>query len=241
MGVNIRWLGHASFQVVTDSGRHIYLDPWIKDNPVCPIKLKDIDKADIVCATHGHPDHFGDSIEIVKKLGGVLICSPELGVIAEKKGIPYDGNNSYPLNIGGSVKIKGIEVIMTNAVHTADTWEAGELVTGSGASGYVIVSDDGVSIYFAGDTALFGDMKLIGQIYAPHIAILPVGGKYNMGVREAAFAASFISPHIVIPMHYGTYPTQKADINELVNYAGILAPRTKIVSLNVGEEYKYSI
>ena len=238
MGITVRWLGHASFLITTDSGRRIFLDPWVKENPVCPIRFEDIDKADIVCVTHGHPDHLGDAIEIVKKVGGVLICSPELGLIAEKKGIPYDGQNSYPMNIGGSVRIKDVEVIMTNAVHTTDTWEKGELVTGSGACGYVIIGE-GVRTYFAGDTGLFGDMKLIGEMYAPHVAILPVGGKYNMGVREAAFAASFLRPDTVIPMHHGTYPDQKADIDELIEYIKVLAPRTRVAALKVGEEYKH--
>jgi L-ascorbate metabolism protein UlaG (beta-lactamase superfamily) len=104
-----------------------------------------------------------------------------------------------------------------------------------------VVTDDGVRIYYAGDTGLFGDMKLIGQIYAPHIAILPVGGKYNMGIREAAFATSFLRPDIMIPMHYGTYPNQKADIAQLVEYIKMLAPRTKVVALKVGEEYEYRV
>jgi len=239
MGVRIKWLGHASFQVVTDSGRHIYLDPWIRENPVCPIKMDDITRADIVCATHGHPDHLGESIEIIKKTKGILICSPEIGVFAQNKGIPYDGENSYPMNIGGSVKIDGIEVVMTNAVHTSDTWEEGRLVTGSGACGYIIVTDEDVRIYFAGDTGLFGDMELIGQLYAPQIAMLPVGGKYNMGSREAAFAAHLIRADVLIPMHYGTFPNQTANLEELQNYLRVLAPMTRVKALKVGEVLRY--
>lgn len=192
-----------------------------------------------MCASHGHPDHLGESIEIVRKTKGILISSPEIGLFAQNKGIPYDGENSYPMNIGGSVKIKGIEVIMTNAVHTSDTWEEGRLVTGSGACGYIVATDDDIRIYFAGDTGLFGDMKLIGQLYAPHIAILPVGGKYNMGSREAAFAAHFIRPDVLIPMHHGTYPNQTANLDELQNYLRILAPETKLKALKVGEVLTY--
>jgi L-ascorbate metabolism protein UlaG (beta-lactamase superfamily) len=241
MSLKIRWLGHASFLITTESDKRIFLDPWIKTNPVCPIKIEDVKKADIVCVTHGHPDHLGDAFEIVMKTDAVLICSPEIGVIAERKGIKYDGKNSYPLNIGGSVTVKGIEVTMTSAAHTSDTWEGDQLITGSGSCGYIVVTDDGIRTYYAGDTGLFGDMKLIGQIYAPHIAILPVGGKYNMGIREAAFAASFLCPDIMIPMHYGTYPNQKADIAQLVKHIKTLAPRTKVVDLKVGDEYKYPV
>jgi len=239
MGVTIRWLGHASFHIMTTSGKHIFVDPWIKGSPVCPVKIEDITKADIVCATHGHPDHLGDSIEIVKKTKGILICSPELGVFAATKGIPSDGENSYTMNIGGSVKIRGIQVVMTNAVHTSDTWDEGRLVTGSGACGYVLVTDDGVRMYFAGDTGIFGDMELIARLYAPQIAVLPVGGKFNMGVREAAFAAQLIKPDVLIPMHHNTYPNQTANLDEFERYLQVLAPTTKLKALKVGEAFNY--
>lgn len=241
MTVKINWLGHASFQIVTSTGKIIYLDPWIEENPVCPIKLEDIKKADMVCVTHSHPDHLGNAIEIAKKTKAYLVCSPEIGMYADKEGIPYDKENSCPLNIGGSAEMGGITVVMTNATHMTELWRGEELLPASGACGYVIATEDGTRIYYAGDTGLFGDMRLIGEVYTPHIAILPVGGKYNMTVREAAFASMLISPELVIPMHYGTYPNQMADTEEFKRLVKLLSPRAEVAVLEIGKpfEYKY--
>lgn len=233
------WLGHASFQVITSKGSVIYLDPWINGNPVCPIKLEDIREADIVCVTHGHPDHLGDGIDIAKKTKAKFVCSPEIGKYAEMAGIPYDRENSIPLNIGGTAKIGEITVTMVPAVHSSDTWIEGKMYPGSGACGFIIKTEDNIRIYFAGDTGLFGDMRLIGEVYAPHIAILPVGGKYNMGIREAAIASSLISSEVVIPMHYGTYPNQMVDIDEFKRLVAIFAPKTKVLVPIRGKYIEY--
>ncbi|MCW4027992.1 MAG: metal-dependent hydrolase [Candidatus Bathyarchaeota archaeon] len=240
LGVKATWLGHGSFKLETSSGRIVYLDPWIEGNPVCPIKLADITKADIVCVTHGHIDHIGDSIRITKKTGAVFIGTPELGFFAQKSGIPEEGGEICALNIGGSCTIEGMEVIMTDAVHTSDIMVSEtETVTGSGACGYVIVTEDNVSVYFAGDTGVFGDMRLIADLYAPQLAIVPVGGKYNMGVREAAYAAHLGRPRVFIPMHYGAFPDQEADLERLRELVRALAPATELVILKPGEPYAF--
>ena len=159
----------------------------LEGNPSCPLELKDISKADIVCVTHGHIDHIGDSIEIVKKIDAIFIGTPGLGFFANTSGIPDEGGELCPLNIGGSVKIEDIKVIMTNAVHTSDIMiNEKEEVVGSGACGYVIITEDNKSIYFSGDTGVFMDMKIISDLYSPEVAIMPIGGKYTMGVSEAA-------------------------------------------------------
>jgi len=240
LGVRITWLGHGSFKIETETGKIIYLDPWIEGNPACQIGLNAITKADIVCVTHGHIDHIGDSIEIVKKTGAVFIGTPELGFYARKNGVPTEGGELCPLNIGGSCIIKGVKIIMTNAVHTSDIMVSEtNVVAGSGACGYVIVTEGNMRIYFAGDTGVFGDMRLISDLYAPHIAIMPVGGKYNMGVKEAAYAAYLVKPEIFIPMHYGTFPDQKADIEKLKELVNAWAPFTKVVALKPGESFEY--
>ncbi|MFQ6111277.1 MAG: metal-dependent hydrolase, partial [Nitrospinota bacterium] len=188
----IRWLGHASWEITTGDGKRIYLDPWLDANPACPIKLSEIDRADIVCVSHGHRDHIGDSLDIVKKTGARLICTPEIGFYAASKGIEFD-RGSYPLNIGGSVRLGGVTVHMTAAAHTTELYgeewlKESRVLPGSGAVGFVL-EEAGVSIYYAGDTGLFGDMRLIGELYNPQVALLPIGGKYNLGPRLAAFAA----------------------------------------------------
>lgn len=241
MGVKVTWLGHGSFKLETASGKIVYLDPWIDGNPACPVKLCDITRADIVCVTHGHIDHMGDSIRIVKKTGAVFIGTPELGFFARKNGVPDEGGDLCPLNIGGSSTIRGIEVIMTNAIHTSDIMVSQfEEVVGSGACGYVLSTGDDVRVYFAGDTGVFGDMRLIADLYVPQLAIMPVGGKYNMGIREAAYAASLMRPKVFIPMHYDAFPDQKADVEELRELVKVVAPFTDLIILKPGESFSYA-
>ncbi|MBN1834367.1 MAG: metal-dependent hydrolase, partial [Spirochaetales bacterium] len=160
----VTWLGHASIQVDA-GGQTILFDPWIEKNPKCPIKLKDIREVMAVCVTHGHDDHIGDSLQIVKQTGAKLICSPEIGIYADHKGIRYDVD-SYPLNIGGSWETDTFVLTMVVADHTSEilgeeVQRDGTVMPGSGATGYVLRLTDGPSIYFAGDTGVFGDMALI--------------------------------------------------------------------------------
>ena len=211
---HIRWLGHAAFHLITEAGTHIYLDPWIVGNPACPIGLESIDRADIVCVSHGHFDHFGNSFDLVRRLGGKLICSPEMAWYADKRGIQRE-KASLPLDVGGSVREKDVEITMTQAIHLAELygeeWSSDhEFRPGGGACGFVLRSAAGTCVYFAGDTALFSDMKLIAELYEPQVALLPIGGKFTMGPREAAIAAEYLRAQVVIPMHVNTYPVAAA-------------------------------
>ncbi len=236
--MKLSWLGHGSFKIETSTGKIIYLDPWIDENPACSLKLHEISRADIVCVTHGHIDHIGDSIEIVKKTGAVFIGTPELGMFARKNGIPEEGGSLCPLNIGGSANFQGIKVIMANAVHTSDIMiNDSDAVVGSGACSYIIMSEDDPSIYFAGDTGVFMDMQIIADLYAPQIAMLPIGGKYTMGVVEAAYAAQLLKPKTFIPMHFATFPDQEADLKRLKTLLDIRAPATDLVILKPGESF----
>ena len=241
--VRIIWLGHSVFELVTDKEKYIYLDPWLNDNPTSSMKVKDIERADIVCVSHGHNDHIGDAIEIVKKTGAKLICSPEIGFYADSKGLKYD-EASYPLNVGGSVTIDEITIHMTFAVHFTELYgeewiNERKILPGAGSVGYVIETEDGVRVYFTGDTGLFGDMRMIGEIYNPQIVLLPVGGKYNMGPKLASIAARWIRPEIVIPMHYNTYPAIKQDMKVLENYIREGVPGVKLVVLKPGGKFEY--
>ncbi len=239
MPYSVRWLGHASFHLITDAGTHIYLDPWIVGNPACPITLDSIERADIVCVTHGHYDHFGNSFDLVRRLGGKLICSPEMAWYADRRGIPRE-KSSIAMDLGGTIRERDVEVTMTPAMHLAELygedWASDhEVRPGGGACGYVLRSAGGAAVYFAGDTALFGDMKLIAELYHPQAAMLPIGGKFTMGPREAAIAAQWLEVDVLIPMTVNTYPALRQDVGAFAQLVAQHAPRTRVVEMQPGE------
>jgi L-ascorbate metabolism protein UlaG (beta-lactamase superfamily) len=240
--VKLTWIGHASI-IVEGNGRTFFFDPWIQGNPVCKMTLEDVRRADVVCVTHGHDDHLGDSIEIVKKTGAMLICSPEIGIYAHKRGIEYD-KGSYPVNVGGGWKSNGFTIHVVNALHTSEILgeefkKEGTVLPGAGSLGYVLTLDGGPAIYYAGDTGVFGDMAIIRDLYAPEVAVMPVGGKYNMGIREAAYACALIRPRLFLPIHYGTFPTQQMDLNRLIEEVRVRAPRVTVGEWSPGGSVEY--
>jgi L-ascorbate metabolism protein UlaG (beta-lactamase superfamily) len=243
MNAKIRWLGHASIQVEVN-GQIVYFDPWVKGNPVSPITLNQITKAAAVCVTHGHDDHLGDAIEIVKATHAPLICTPEIAFYAARHGIVYD-EASTPLNIGGSWSTDHFTITMVNAVHTSEIlgyeWkESKTVMPGAGSVGYVIEFRNGPSIYYGGDTGVFGDMAIIRELYSPDVAILPVGGKYNMGFREAGYAAGLIHPKVFLPIHFDTFPNQRQDLDRLEQEIRFRAPHVNMVRWKPGDTWEYS-
>jgi len=237
--VKITWLGHAS--VLLEGARKVLLDPWIEGNPACDRSLADFEGVDLVCVTHGHNDHLGDAIPLCKATGARLICSPEIAIYAEKKGLAYD-EASCAMNIGGTFRAEGVVIHMVHALHTSDIlgdeWRAeGTVTPGSGCCGYVVRLGEAPAVYFAGDTGVFGDMALIRGLYGPQGALLPVGGKYTMGVPETVHAAKLIAPRVLIPIHYDTFPNQAADTDDLVRRVSASSPGTEVVVLRPGESF----
>ena len=237
----ITWLGHGSWKMVTPLGTICYVDPWITRNPTCPIKLEDIDAADLVCVTHGHSDHLGNAIEIVHKTDATLVTLPEIAAYCSNYGIPYDDHGAC-LHTGGSVKQKDVRIHAVFALHSSDIMgkeyeEHNQLMPGSGACGMILSPEGGEPVYFAGDTGVFGDMELIGKLYAPKVAVLPIGDKYTMGIREAAYAIELLGSPVLIPGHYNTFPSNRADTDELTRLVAARAPRAKVVVLKPGESY----
>ena len=237
----ITWLGHGSWKMTTPQGTIIYLDPWIEGNPACPITLDDIEAADLVCVTHGHSDHLGNAIEIVHKTGATLVTLPEVAAYCSNYGIPYDDKGGC-VHTGGSIVQKDVRIHAVYALHSSDIMgkeyrDSHQVMPGSGSCGMILTPEGGVPVYFAGDTGLFGDMELIGKLYRPVVTILPIGGKYTMGVPEAAYAMELLRSEVLIPGHYNTFPSQMADTDDLIRQVAVRSPATRVVILRPGESY----
>jgi len=198
--VSVTWLGHACFRVDSPSGKRIYVDPWL-DNPKCPEGEKQPERADVIAITHAHGDHVGSAVEMSKQF------SPEIIALVELK--EWLGNNGANVgevpgpNKGGTVDVDGIKFTIVNAFHSAGTPDGGY---GGEAAGIVITFENGTALYFAGDTCVFGDMQLIGRLYSPDVAVLPIGGHFTMDPREAGVALELLGSKRCIPCHYGTFP-----------------------------------
>jgi L-ascorbate metabolism protein UlaG (beta-lactamase superfamily) len=199
----VRWLGHAAFLIESPEGARVAIDPWIGNNPKFP-KGFDFARLDVIAATHGHFDHFGDDgIALAKKSGATVVAVFELALHCSANGVEKVSG----MNKGGSQTVAGIEFRMVQAVHSSGTSGAGrETNFPADPCGYVLTFEDGFRIYHAGDTAVFSDMALIGELYAPDLALLPIGDFYTMGPREAAKACELLHVPRVIPMHWGTFP-----------------------------------
>ena len=245
--LTITFLGHASFRFESECGTVSYFDPWLDGNPTATLTAAEVDKADIVLATHGHVDHIGDCYEICRQTGAAFVGHYELCEVAMQVGVAESAVRH--INPGGSVAIRDVEITMTQAHHSHSLSDhvlprplpEGVLYHAGGAvGGYVMAYDNGITVYDAGDTCLFSDMQLISQMYGPQVAILPVGGKFTMGVREGARAASLIRADVVIPCHYSDALGQPADIEELTRQVRILSPGTDVVPLQVGQTLVYT-
>jgi L-ascorbate metabolism protein UlaG (beta-lactamase superfamily) len=225
-GIKLTWLGHATFRIETPNGKIVLIDPWVMGNPMCPEKEKDVKGVDVMLCTHGHGDHIGDAVEIAKKHSPKVVGIVELCGWLEKKGV----KQAAGMNKGGTQTIGDIKVTMVHADHSCGIQDGDQLVYGGEACGYVVEFSNGVKIYHAGDTNVFGDMRIIRDLYAPEIAMLPIGDHFIMSPREAAYACNLLRPKTVIPMHFGTFPVLTGRPSQLQK----LVPNIEVVELKPG-------
>ena len=222
--MRITSLGHSAF--LLEGRDRILIDPFLTGNPLASTTADKVD-CDIICVTHGHGDHLGDAVDIARRTGAVVASIIEMSEWLEKTGV-----KSVGFNMGGTATIRNTKITMVPAFHSSSIGAPGLEFSAAMAVGMVV--DSGKVVYHAGDTCVFGDMRLIGELYKPDVALLPIGGFFTMDPRQAAMATGLINPKIAIPMHYGTWPPIEQDPKEFEKLAK-KSSKAKIVILKPGE------
>ena len=224
----LTWLGHAAFRIETPGGKRVYVDPFLHGNPSCPEGEQEPDRVDLILLTHGHDDHVGDTLPLAKRFSCPVLAQVELRGWLSTKGLSENMAEAY--NKGGTVDIVGISVTLTDANHSSSGFENGTFVYLGESCGIVIKLESGFTIYFSGDTSVFGDMALIARIYEPDLVVLPIGDHFTMGPREAAVALELLGAKRCVPSHYGTFPLLTGTPERLRE----LAPGVTIEALDPG-------
>jgi L-ascorbate metabolism protein UlaG (beta-lactamase superfamily) len=224
MSGTLTWLGHSSFRVETPGGKRVYIDPFLNGNPKCPENEQQPERVDLIGITHGHSDHVGDTVDLAKKHSCPVVAMLELSDWLGTQGV----EQTHGPNKGGTVDVDGVKLTFTNAFHSSSNDEGAYM---GEPCGIVLGLEDGTKIYFAGDTCVFGDMQLIGRIYSPDVAVLPIGGYFTMDPTEAAVALELLGTKRCVPCHFGTFPPLVGTPQELKQ----LAPGVDVAEIDPGD------
>lgn len=232
MDTNIKawWLGHSAFKLESPTGKIIYIDPFLSGNPTTPEDFKKPSEADYILLTHGHEDHVGDTLDIAEKTGCTVVSQVELSHLLKKRGLKDDQRIEF--NKGGTVHFDDFSVTLVSANHSSsfDGEYAGE------AGGLVLSFEDDICFYHLGDTNIFSDLELYGQMYQPHVIAVPMGDHYTMGPEEAAIACDMIDANIAVPIHYGTFPVLTGTPEDFKMFADKYS-ETEVVIPEAGEQF----
>jgi L-ascorbate metabolism protein UlaG (beta-lactamase superfamily) len=224
----ITWLGHATVLIQTAKGTNILIDPFIQNNPKYPKSFELPSKIHYILLTHGHGDHISDAAPVAKKHGSTVVAIYELADYIAKQGV----EKTIGMNLGGTVKLDDVSVTMVLAHHSSGAQDQQGTHYVGIAAGYVIETGDGPVLYHAGDTNVFGDMRIIGELYQPEIAMLPIGGFYTMDPKEAAYAARLLGAKTILPIHWGTFPALTGTPQEL---ASLVSTNVKVEHWSPGD------
>lgn len=226
MAASITWHGHANFQIASP-GCNILIDPFFTGNPRATVSADAITPPDVVLVTHLHGDHAGDAVAICRNTGAKLGAVVGIAEIFHQRGVPQEQIlNGIGFNIGGTLQVNGVSITMTEAFHTS---EAGV------PTGYIITLANGYTIYHAGDTGIFANMAVWGELYSLDLALLPAGGVFTMDARQAALAAKMLKAKAAIPIHWGTFPVLAQDTEEFERQLAATAPDCRFVRIAPGQ------
>ncbi|MCB1035360.1 MAG: metal-dependent hydrolase [Acidobacteria bacterium] len=228
------YLGHSTIRFDLPGGEVVLLEPWVDGNPSCPDHLKSFERLDAVLITHAHGDHMGDAVELAKRhRPKKVVATYEICQWLTSNGV----ENASGMNLGGSQDVLGMKVSMVRADHSSGLIDGPAIFDGGIASGFVVKLPGGYTFYHAGDTALFSDMQLIGELYRPELAFLPIGDLFTMDPQQAARACRFLGVREVIPVHWGTFPVLTGTPDQLEAELRNLGVNCRVVKLQPGESY----
>ena len=233
-GFALTWLGHGTFKLITRGARTVLIDPFVEGNPACPKEHRTFEKIDVMAITHGHGDHMADAVTLAKKFKPTVVCNHEIHLFLSRKGV----SNTSPMNKGGTVEAAGLKFTMVHATHSSGIEDGGQVVYGGEPCGFVITLEDGTRLYHAGDTGVHMEMQLIGELYAPDIAILPIGDLFTMSPREAAVAARMLKPKWIVPGHWGTFPALTGTPETLRAELAKMGVQTQVIAPKPGESVR---
>jgi L-ascorbate metabolism protein UlaG (beta-lactamase superfamily) len=234
MNTQIQLLGHATLKITTPENRILLVDPWLNGNDFIPKPFRNQDVIDLIVITHGHEDHFDKFMpDLIDKTKATVIANSIVRFYLYEHFV--DKELIEPMNLGGTIFVKDVTITMVHAQHLGHIMIERDSIGYTHPSvGFVLQFSDGVRLYIAGDTGIFSDMALIGELYHPQIAVLPIGGRYTMGSMEAAHAIRLLKVSHVIPYHYGTFESLTGTPEELKNHTADIHPFT-IHALKAGE------
>jgi len=227
-GTRVTWLGHATVLTQLPNGVNLLIDPFIEHNPKFPKGFELPEKIDYILLTHAHMDHTADALPVAKKHKSTIVAMVELAGYMGAKGAA----SPIGINLGGAVELPGVSVVMVEAKHSSSIQEGDQILYMGVAAGLILTIEDGPVLYHAGDTSAFRDMEVIRELYAPDIAMLPIGGHYTMGPKEAALAVRYLQPKSILPIHWGTFPALKGTPQEL---AKLLNDPESVAIISPGE------